>query len=335
MILYKYVDFKDYTKESLTEHYLWLTNPSDLMDSSEAQVTTNYKLTNQQKVDWYKFESLYHFLFTSTENKENVSNLLQRMNLNYEYVLIIMDLFNQESIRLSKYILNNLGSEFFINKISINDKSLISKIDEAIEIQKTKNLDKNEEERRKEEVKNLGICSLTTDNLSTFMWSYYANGNRGFCIGYETLEIEDLKNKFLVPVEDGNKYFNDKYLNLLGNFADAIKVEYAEKNTNFNPLIFNTTPVFNSLYLKDQMYKNEKEYRIVRANINHLPEKEFRKLHFPKEILTTIIFGNKTKQDEIDNLRKLILDNYGSSVKFFKTQFDYDKREISKELIEL
>ena len=83
------------------------------------------------------------------------------------------------------------------------------------------------------------------------------------------------------------------------------------------------------------MYENEKEYRIVRANINHLPEEEFRKLHFPKEILKTIIFGNKANQEEIVDLKKKILENYGNSVRFFKIQFDYDKSEISKELIEI
>lgn len=333
MILYKYVDFMNYTIESLEEHYLWLTHPTDLMDASEGQVNTNFEVTDQQKIDWYKFVNLYHFLFDNPKYKNQTINLLHSMNLTYEFVLIIMGLFNQDSMELSKYILNNLNHSFFLNQISVNDINLIAEIDDAIEKQKRKYLDKNEEERRKEEVKKLGICSLTTDNSSTFMWAHYGNGNKGFCIGYETIVIEELKNTFLIPVEDGNKYYNDKYPNLLGNFADVRKVEYAEKNTNFNPLIFNTKPIYNSLYLKDKKYKDEKEYRIVRANINNLPEKDFRKLHFPKEILKTIIFGTKTAQEQIDYLKNKIIDNYGNSIEFFQTRFDYTKGEISKDLI--
>lgn len=68
--LYKYVNFKDYTIESLKEHYFWLTNPYDLNDPSEGQVITQYDVTDQQKVDWYKFESLYQYLFVSSANKE-------------------------------------------------------------------------------------------------------------------------------------------------------------------------------------------------------------------------------------------------------------------------
>lgn len=69
--------------------------------------------------------------------------------------------------------------------------------------------------------------------------------------------------------------------------------------------------------------------------MNHLPDKEFRKLHYPKNILKKIIFGFKTDQEKIAEIKSIINTVYGNTVSFYKTQYDYNKRTISNNLIEL
>lgn len=94
-----------------------LTNPSDLNNPSEGQVITQYDVTDQQKVDWYKFESLYQYLFVSSANKEQIYILLKNMGLAYECVQAIMNFHNQDSLRLCKSILEKLGSSFPVNQL--------------------------------------------------------------------------------------------------------------------------------------------------------------------------------------------------------------------------
>lgn len=333
--LYKYVNFKDYTIESLKEHYFWLTNPSDLNDPSEGQVITQYDVTDQQKVDWYKFESLYQYLFVSSANKEQIYILLKNMGLTYEYVQAIMNFHNQDSLMLCKTILEKLDSSFPVNQLQIDNKQFISKIDAAINAYKTKKSSQTDEERRKYEVQNIGILSLTTDYTNTLMWAHYANNHSGFCIGYEVFQSDKTKNNFLISCEDSNKYFDNNHINFLKNCVEAKKVEYSEKNIIFNPFIFNPDPITNSLFCKSKEWEYEKEYRVVRANMNHLPDKEFRKLHYPKNILKKIIFGFKTDQEKIAEIKSIINTFYGNTVSFYKTQYDYNKRTISNNLIEL
>lgn len=215
--LYKYVNFKDYTIESLKEHYFWLTNPSDLNDPSEGQVITQYDVTEQQKVDWYKFESLYQYLFVSSANKEQIYILLKNMGLTYEYVQAIMNFHNQDSLMLCKTILEKLGSSFPVNQLQIDNKQFISKIDYAINAYKTKKSSQTDEERRKYEVQNIGILSLATDYTNTLMWVHYANNHSGFCIGYEVFQSDKTKNNFLISCEDSNKYFDNNHINFLKN----------------------------------------------------------------------------------------------------------------------
>ncbi len=335
MTLYKYVDFKDYTIESLKEHYFWLTNPSDLNDASEGQVITSYEITDEQKIQWYKFESLYHYLFGPSANTNYINNLLNEIGLPYNYVLTVMGFYNQDSVILCNELLEIFGPSFPINQIDNNDKKLIASIDEAIEKKRKKNMEMDELERRNLEVENLGIFCLTTNYSNELMWSLYSNGHKGFCIGYEVIQPEDCKKHFLISVEDAEKYFNSTHLNFLGNYAEVTKVEYAVNNRNYNPFIFDINPIINSLFYKGKKWSYEEEYRIVRANMNHLSEQEFRKLHFPKKILKEIIFGYKANQKNIDKIKNIVKNHYGNSVSFFKAKYDFDKNEVSNDLIRL
>ena len=69
--------------------------------------------------------------------------------------------------------------------------------------------------------------------------------------------------------------------------------------------------------------------------MNHLPDEEFRKLHFSQNVLKHIIFGYKTKQKVIDEIKNIVLDNYGDNVSFFKTYYDLNSKNISPELIRI
>ena len=335
LYLYKYVNYKEYTIESLKEHYFWLTNPSDLNDPSEGQVITQYDVTNQQKIDWYKFEYLYHYLFESSVDKKQIAILLENIGYKFEYVQAIMNFHNQESLMLCKNILKKLGLSFPINQLQVNDTQLLSKIDEAINVYKIDKSKQKDEERRKNEVQNIGILSLTADYTNTLMWTHYANNHSGFCIGYEAFYSDKLKNNFLINTEDSNKYFDINHINYLENCVEAKKVVYSEKNIVFNPFIFEPEPIMNSLFCKSKEWEYEREYRVVRANMNFLPDEEFRKLHYPQNVLKKIIFGFKATQQNIDMIKDIVNDYYGNTVLFFKTQYDYKKKTISNNLIQL
>ncbi|EEE41205.1 hypothetical protein METSMIALI_00086 [Methanobrevibacter smithii DSM 2375] len=71
------------------------------------------------------------------------------------------------------------------------------------------------------------VSCLSEIHDSILMWSHYANQHQGFCIGYDTSEIEEKIKKQLFPVFYHETFFplinvdiSDKKLNLLIKYKD-------------------------------------------------------------------------------------------------------------------
>ncbi|HBM16794.1 MAG TPA: hypothetical protein DD381_10690 [Lentisphaeria bacterium] len=131
---------------------------------------------------------------------------------------------------------------------------------------------------------NTGVLSLSSKNSEMLMWSHYADSHKGLC-----LEIE---------VEENSNTIS--------------RVKYSEdipKHTLHDIFIKRDTNIFDLLITKHIDWDYENEYRIIldRGNLLHnLPGK-----------ITSVIFGLKTPNNEIEEIKKIASENL-PDVKFKK-----------------
>ncbi|WP_296883471.1 DUF2971 domain-containing protein [uncultured Methanobrevibacter sp.] len=107
------------------------------------------------------------------------------------------------------------------------------------------------------------ISCFSETSKSILMWSHYANEHQGFCIGYDSLEMEEKTRKKIYPV-----FYHEE-------FFPNIKTENELENKQFNSLI------------KYKDWKYEKEWRLISyEKFLHLkPSKIYLGVRFNKENL--------------------------------------------------
>ncbi|MBD1384611.1 DUF2971 domain-containing protein [Mucilaginibacter rigui] len=117
-----------------------------------------------------------------------------------------------------------------------------------------------------------GICCFTTNYRNTLMWSHYAKNHSGICMVFE-------------PKNDITSFF-------------ISKVHYTSEFTPWNYYDRNRIGLMFLIATKSSDWAYECEYRGMSMNPGAVP--------FQRQALTEIIFGCKTKQEDIEAVMNTI-----------------------------
>ena len=186
------------------------------------------------------------------------------------------------------------------------------------------------------------VLSLTTLNDNDAMWALYADNYSGISIGYKVLE--EANNKYSIslgqkrPINQQRKFLlqqgSDKFYENPDLRIIMTPVEYdLAKLVKFTPLCTDPLEMLRNIYIKKPIWKFEKEYRSVIISPWHMTNEL--KIYYPDEALSEIIFGYRTKDEDIKCITGLIKENYKNQqeIRFYKAIPDRNKMSIElKEL---
>ncbi|MHC4327016.1 MAG: DUF2971 domain-containing protein, partial [Planctomycetota bacterium] len=121
------------------------------------------------------------------------------------------------------------------------------------------------------------------NNLS-LMWSHYADGHKGFCIGYERTESSLLGSEKCLPV------VYDTFPEIkLSEFFEAV----ATRKEELGKLVFKTM-----VLSKDPNWKYEKEWRVLFEQRDQLIKSV--------ALIRSIIFGLRMSDTDKDTIRNIL-----------------------------
>jgi hypothetical protein len=149
-----------------------------------------------------------------------------------------------------------------------------------------------EAERIRSKFRSGGAHCLSEDCDISLMWSHYAGGHSGFCVGYGVRESNDLGNGMCSPVVYGDKLPRFKLSECLdwGGVvpADALSLRSAE-------LVRNAM-----CFSKDENWAYEKEWRISYLEKDQLVDANFKPV--------SITFGMRMPKEERSELKERLKD---------------------------
>lgn len=140
------------------------------------------------------------------------------------------------------------------------------------------------------------VCCFSQTPSSILMWSYYCDSHKGFCIGYDTSEIEEKIRKEMYPV-----FYHDDLFPL-------VKTEDGLDDGKFNALI------------KYSDWESEKEWRLI---LNE----EFVELKPSK-----IYLGVKFRDEYLDYFKDIAAEK---NCRLYKMHMDYSRYKLKESEIEL
>jgi hypothetical protein len=164
----------------------------------------------------------------------------------------------------------------FAQKIAILAKTPQSKFEELVEkilsSGKLRNKDfllKMEQIQIEEMSKDLGVFCLSKESNNLLLWSHYANSHKGFCVGYNPIEIHKaLGYPTMGPVNYCNVY------PLVSSVENPEKTSYIQ------------------VFHKSIDWYYEKEYRYIKYNFAN------KKISIPKEAIKEIYLGSMISEDD-------------------------------------
>lgn len=136
----------------------------------------------------------------------------------------------------------------------------------------------------KEELKSIGIYSLSKDENNEILWSLYANAHEGFVIGYHL-----------------DKFLKDFNFNKICPLVHKIEVKYEENPSSI--LRWRNQPykginMGNAIGIKSKSWQHEQEVRLI-FDQNGLNEYNFNSV-------SRIIFGLRASEENIDKTMRLL-----------------------------
>lgn len=162
-------------------------------------------------------------------------------------------------------------------------------------------------EREQEEIRSILVLSLTEINDNVLLWSHYSKYHQGFCFGFKTaIEGMSLGMHF-------NK--DDIIFSVPGitpGFLPMRKVVYnIDMPPSFNSLHDDKRKLMEFTNVKHPDWSYEKERRIALSP----PHIKQQLVGFEKTILSEVIFGYKTKDEDIRKVETILKVNYPNSGK--------------------
>ncbi|MDI1234283.1 MAG: DUF2971 domain-containing protein [bacterium] len=114
---------------------------------------------------------------------------------------------------------------------------------------------------------NWGVLSMASENHNLLMWSHYANGHQGFCIGFDTRILCQVAECAIMDMNYTNEFL------LLPPY------ELGKDETD---------QIVQLLITKSELWRYECEYRLLKFRT---PMEPYRKLIVPAEAYKELIFG--------------------------------------------
>lgn len=150
--------------------------------------------------------------------------------------------------------------------------------------------DRNEQLRKSDFFKKIGILSMSLEVNNKHLWKKYANYFKGFCVGFDTIKLA-----------------KHTYQNCL-----IRKVVYDE-----NPPLLTFMPDDSDtfFYTKETKWSEEKEIRFVNLNIKN--EKK-RTISFPKDSIKTVHLGKEISEDHRSAIITILKEKYKSRVTLYE-----------------
>ena len=154
-------------------------------------------------------------------------------------------------------------------------------------------------------INNRGVACLSLRVDSELMWGHYADGHRGFVVGYDTSCFP---------------------------FSDALEVSYSDElaRISFKEILEDPDGMFDRINsistTKSGNWSYEDEYRIV----NPRPNSANQSFRVPSEAIKSITFGAKTTNDDKSTVGRLVQD---LDIEFYEARLS--KKEYGLEVYRL
>ncbi len=150
MMLFKYCKVNDYFRENLRARQIRFSAPSDFNDIDDSNLRLDWQLTDEDI--WNEFHFKVNLIYGVAMATKDYSNrpITEEQQLFQEFSSIIADRGPD-------------GVPDYSGKL----RASVTKVLEM---------------RRQ----SIGISCFSQDNLNRLLWSHYADGDRGVCLGIET-----------------------------------------------------------------------------------------------------------------------------------------------------
>lgn len=148
----------------------------------------------------------------------------------------------------------------------------------------------------------IGVLSLSKTAHDALLWSHYADGHRGVCLGFnsEILQIDGVTGMGDVKYLPNPPYM-EKFLELTDEFGefcrpwDGLHFTEEQGKNFYNKQVEAMLEI--GLYTKSEDWRYEKEFRLTSAPGNR---------SFPNTALVEVIIGAKTSQADEGKVRELL-----------------------------
>jgi hypothetical protein len=173
--------------------------------------------------------------------------------------------------------------------------------------------------------KNSGILSLSMTENDPLMWSHYAEGHQGFCIGFSRSYFEDvIKNRWqdfsIIGGAEVEYKESPSYFNIISDFAKKIiKGDNPSREKLVEDVIIS---VFKT---KSCKWCYEEEYRILRSTKG--------KIKFLPEAIKEIILGKKASSSDKEMFNRILQSKSFNHIK--KKTANFSPNAFSMEIKEL
>ena len=158
----------------------------------------------------------------------------------------------------------------------------------------------------KELYNQVGIFSCSKNGLNEFMWSLYANENRGFCVGFNVVELARVLFCGFGPVRYCD---NIPFFSFINNRDEEDLMQY---------------------YLKTKKWGYEEEFRFIVIEDEQIIHRERK---YPINCIEEIIIGNKFPKENIDEFIYLIKKTYSDKIPVYQVRTKSDNYGLEKYLI--
>lgn len=186
------------------------------------------------------------------------------------------------------------------------------------------------------------VLSLTPIYDNDAMWALYADNYKGITIGYKA---ENVNNHYFISLGEKRK-INKQRKFLLKQGKDSFYetpdlrivlkpiVYDISKIKKFTPLMTDYYEMLDNIYIKKPLWAFEKEYRSVIIS----PEYRYDdlKIYYPDEVLSEIIFGYRTSDEDIQKVITLIKENYRNyqKIQLYKAIPNRNKMNLGLKLLD-
>lgn len=223
--------------------------------------------------------------------------------------------------------LENLNKRLLLQGYKITQTDL-SQIDDAID--KAGGIENfiKKEYAISQEIYN--VCCLSRNCLDPRMWGYYADSEKGICIGFKTYS----SNNEVTYIKTKDGQIPEENLN----FLPFVNINYVEKRLSVVNFFDKTkqpmeiyTEMIRHLLAKDARWSYEEEMRAIMKNNEIITQNVL----LPKTEICEIIFGYNITQELKDKVFDLLKNypNKGKDINFFEIEPSIDKYELIKKVI--